>query len=296
MNSQILSSLKGELLLNEPMSKHTSWRVGGPADKYYKPCDLSDLAGFIKSLPAKENIFWLGLGSNLLVRDGGMRGAVIALAGRLNDLRLLESSLVYAETGLSCAKLSRFVDKQGLSGLEFLSGIPGSVGGALAMNAGAFGSEVWSWVVKVTTLNRQGELNTRYPENYTIGYRKVESEFSDEWFVAVEFLLDEKKPDNNIRKLLDKRNAAQPIGLASCGSVFKNPKGEYAAKLIDQLGLKGHCVNQACVSEKHANFIINMGKAKAQDIESLIKFIQEAVFTKYQIVLEREVRIVGELI
>ncbi len=294
MNSQTLTKLKGELLLNEPMSKHTSWRVGGVADKYYKPYDLSDLSEYMKSLPANENILWLGLGSNLLVRDGGIRGSVIALTGRLNELQITDESLIYAEAGLSCAKLSRLADKQGLSGLEFLSGIPGSIGGALAMNAGAFGNEIWNWVVKVITLNREGELNTRYPENYSISYRSVKPEFNNEWFVAAEFLLDKKQPDNNIKNLLDKRNSTQPIGMASCGSVFKNPKGKHAAKLIDQLGLKGHCINQACVSDKHANFIINTGKASAQDIEDLIKFVQKAVFAKYGITLETEVKIVGE--
>lgn len=294
MSVETSIQIKGELRLNEPMAKHTSWRVGGPADKYYKPHGLADLAGFIQSLPTQEKIFWLGLGSNLLVRDGGVRGTVIALAGNLNELRLQDENVIYAEAGVSSAKLSRFAAKQGLSGLEFLSGIPGSTGGALAMNAGAFGSEVWSWVTKVTTLNRQGQLNTRYPEDYKISYRKVVPKYPGEWFVAAEFLLDKKPASAKIKELLNKRNSSQPIGLASCGSVFKNPQTTHAAKLIEQTGLKGYCINKACVSDKHANFIINTGDATAQDIEDLIKHIQAAVKKEYQILLEPEVKIIGE--
>jgi len=294
MSVNLSEQLKGELRLNEPMNQHTSWRIGGTADRFYKPYDITDLSDFIKYLPAEESLMWIGLGSNILVRDGGIRGTVVSLVGALNTVKLLGGGMVGTESGASCAKLSRFADKNGLSGLEFLSGIPGSVGGALAMNAGAFGSEIWSWVSRVTTIDRYGQLNFRYPEDFKIAYREVKPQFDGEWFVAAEFLLDAKTTKNNIKELLEERNSNQPIGLPSCGSVFKNPQGQHAAKLIDDLGLKGHCVNQACISDKHANFIINTGGAKARDVEDLIIFIQNAVHDKYGVLLQPEVKIVGE--
>lgn len=289
-------SFQGDLQTNEPMSKHTSWRVGGEADRLYTPASIDDLACYLKSLSADEPVMFLGLGSNLLVRDGGIRGTVISLKGALSDVTLLKSSGVRANAGVSCAKLSRFCHRNNLLGGEFFAGIPGLLGGALAMNAGAFGGETWSVVETVTTIDKQGNLFTRTPENYAISYRSVKSE-KIEWFVSADLKLtpgDGEIAAQNVKALLEKRNQTQPTGLPSCGSVFKNPQGDYAARLIEACGLKGYRIGDAVVSEKHANFIVNDGNASASDIEKLMAYVQKTVEQKQGVQLKTEVKIVGE--
>ncbi len=295
MNAAEQDKLRGELRRDEPMSKHTSWRVGGLADSYYIPADLEDLQYFLSTLDVSMPITWVGLGSNMLVRDGGIRGVVIAPLGGLKQHELVEPNLVYAQCGLSSSKLARFCQKHHLSGADYLAGIPGTVGGALTMNAGAFGHETWNLVEQVTMINRQGELIERNADEFETGYRRVQLP-EHEWFVAAWFRLSETKneEDMEIRQLLQKRNDSQPIGLPSCGSVFKNPPGKHAAKLIETAGLKGHCIGAACVSVKHANFIISNAQTRASDIEELIAFIQKTVEQKFDVLLETEVRIVGE--
>ncbi len=295
MNALAMNQLRGQLRHDEPMSKHTSWRVGGLADKYYVPADLFDLQVFLSMQDAKTPITWVGLGSNMLVRDGGVRGVVIAPLGGLKDLHLDDQSRVYAQCGLSNSKVARFCDKNNLSGAEYLAGIPGTIGGALAMNAGAFGNETWNLVEQVTMINRKGELVERYPNEFEINYRHVRIP-TDEWFVAASFRLSEKNSgeESEIKQLLQKRNDSQPIGLPSCGSVFKNPPGKHAAQLIQTAGLKGHCIGSACVSEKHANFIISQADTRASDIENLIEFVQNTIKQKFDVSLETEVRVVGE--
>ena len=280
---------------NEPMKKHTSFKVGGNADIFFKPRNLEDLRVFLAE-HKNEKIFWLGLGSNLLVRDGGIRGVVIAMSNALTEINLINPSTIEVQAGVSCAKLSRFSNKKQLAGLEFLSGIPGTVGGALAMNAGAFGGEIWSFVTSVTTINRNGELTKRTPSDYKITYRSVTPMFKQEsWFVSAEINLPLKTTDNSkIGQILKKRNENQPIGKASCGSVFKNPKGLHAAQLIENSGLKSYCIGDACVSQKHANFIINQGNSSALDIEKLIFHISYIVKRKYKVQLLPEVQIIGE--
>ena len=287
--------LNGLLLHDELMSKHTSWRVGGKADNYYIPADLNDLRCYLQTVPADADIHWVGLGSNMLVRDGGIRGHVIAPLNALKEIMLCDSSTVYAQVGVSCAKLAKFCVKNGLSGADFLAGIPGTVGGALAMNAGAFGSETWSFVEQVEMINRQGGLIIRHPADFEIAYRHV-SRFENEWFVSARFRFERQSgtPHANIKQLLQRRNASQPIGLPSCGSVFRNPPGQHAARLIEQAGLKGYCLGQACVSEKHANFIISNPHTRASDIEALISLIQQTVQKKFGIQLQTEVCILGE--
>jgi UDP-N-acetylmuramate dehydrogenase len=288
--------LRGVLRFDESMARHTSWRAGGPADRYYEPADLEDLAAFVAGLPADEPLEWIGLGSNLLVRDGGLRGTVIATHGGLDRLELLGPGRVRAEAGVASAKLARFCVNHALAGAEFLAGIPGTVGGALAMNAGAFGSETWSIVEAVETLDRQGTVRRRRAEEYAIGYRSVSGP-EGEWFAAGVFHLQAGGPEAGrarIKSLLERRGTSQPIGLPNAGSVFRNPKGDYAARLIEAAGLKSLCEGQACVSEVHANFIINRGGATARDIERLIERLQEAVRGRFGVELEREVRIVGE--
>jgi UDP-N-acetylmuramate dehydrogenase len=289
-------SYKGALQLDEPMAKHTSWRVGGKADQIYTPADIDDLAGFLKSLTASEPVMFIGLGSNLLVRDGGIRGTVISLKGSLSEISLLENNVIRASAGISCAKLSRFCHRNNLLGAEFFAGIPGLLGGALAMNAGAFGGETWSVIESVTTIDMQGNIYVRSPHDYEIAYRSVKGP-KDEWFVSADIKLtlgDGEAAAQNIKKLLEKRNQTQPTGLPSCGSVFKNPQGDYAARLIEDSGLKGFKIGDATVSEKHANFIINSGNASASDIEKLMKLVQRTVEQKQGVKLQSEVKIVGE--
>ena len=296
MMAEDLLRPRGELLEHEPLARYTTWRVGGPADRLYRPADLIDLQLFLSRLPADEPITFIGLGSNLLVRDGGIRGTVIAMQGALNEMKRLDEERIYLQAGVSCARAARFAAAEGLVGLEFLAGIPGTVGGALAMNAGAFGGETWPLVESVETLDRQGLLHRRGPQDYEIGYREVRGP-ADEWFVSATFRLqagDTGAARARIRGLLDERNSRQPIGKASCGSVFRNPPGDHAARLIEACGLKGECIGGACVSDKHANFIINTGAATAADIEALIRLVQETVERERGVRLQPEVHIVGE--
>ncbi len=289
-------SLRGELRENEPMSKHTTWRVGGPARRYYRPADLDDLVTFIRRLPEDEPLYWIGLGSNLLVRDGGISGTVIATSGMLNEMERLDENRVRIESGVSCALVARFCAREGLAGAEFLSGIPGTMGGALRMNAGCFGGETWNLVEQVETVDHMGMLRSRDPGEYRIGYRHVEAPLG-EWFVAVRLKLEQDKPEllqTRIKELLELRGASQPTRQPNAGSVFRNPEGDYAARLIESTGLKGRCIGGACVSEKHANFIVNLGTAKASDIEALIEYVQKEVEKTHHIKLVTEVCMVGE--
>ena len=242
-------------------------------------------------------MFWLGLGSNLLVRDGGIRGTVIATSGVVNGLSQLDETTVRAEAGVACAKVARFCARAGLKGASFLAGIPGTMGGALAMNAGAFGGETWDVVAVVETVDRHGQLHRRTPDDFDIAYRHVSGQ-KDEWFMAAELQLEPGgQPDDllaDIKSLLSKRGDTQPTQLPNAGSVFRNPEGDHAARLIEACGLKGECEGVACVSDKHANFIINAGGATAQEVESLIERIAKIVEEKHSVRLQREVHIVGE--
>ncbi len=292
------SALRGTLLHNEPMARHTTWRVGGPARQFYQPLNADDLALFLQQLPAHEPLFWVGLGSNLLVRDGGIQGTVIMTSGTLGDLTVEQDAItVRAEAGVPCAKVARFSARQNLVGIEFFAGIPGTVGGALAMNAGAFGGETWPVVKAVETLDRKGIRHVHPPSDYQIGYRHVAGPV-DEWFIAAHFALhkgDGEAGMTQIKELLEKRNRSQPTNQPSCGSVFRNPPGDYAARLIEASGLKGVCIGGACVSVKHANFIVNNGAATATDIEKLIDQVAETVERDHGIKLIREAHIIGEL-
>jgi len=288
--------MKGSLLLNEPLAKYTSWRVGGPAERMYIPADRQDLCDFIKTLPAAEPVFWMGLGSNLLVRDGGISGTVINTKGRLKEMRLIGDGLVYVEAGVPCAHVARFCGEHGLSGAEFLAGIPGTMGGALKMNAGAFGGETWGIVKNVETIDVDGQVKQRQPEQFTVGYRSVKGA-DGEWFLAATLSLDAGDvvaSQQKIKKLLEHRAKTQPTNQPSCGSVFRNPPDDFAARLIEQCGLKGYAIGGACVSEKHANFIVNTGKATAADIELLITYVQQEVEQQQGVKLQTEVCMVGE--
>lgn len=287
--------LKGELRENEPLAHHTSWRVGGPARRFYRPADAADLATFLQQLDPAEPLLWLGLGSNLLVADSGFPGTVIQTQGALSSLRLAGESRLYAEAGVASAQAARTAVRNGLIGIEFLAGIPGTIGGALAMNAGAWGGEIWGHVSQVQTIDRHGRIRERRAEDFSVGYRMVQGP-AGEWFLGAELALqmgDSDAAQARIRALLAARSRSQPIGLASCGSVFRNPVGDHAARLIEAAGLKGRSVGGAQVSPKHANFIINTGTATAEDIRGLMGLVQAEVERTAGVRLVPEVHQVG---
>ena len=293
--------LRGSLRLNEPMARHVSWRAGGAAARAYVPADPADLAAFLASLPEGEPVCFVGLGSNLLVRDGGFRGTVVLMHRPHGEMRV-ESGLIYAQASVACPKVARLAAIHGFEGAEFLAGVPGTVGGALAMNAGCYGSETWDVVAKVLMVSRSGKLSERAPADFRCGYRHVELPGSrlgeEEWFVAGWFRFragDANRARKRIKELLAQRIATQPLELPNAGSVFRNPPGDHAARLIEACGLKGYAIGGARISEKHANFIVNpKGRAKAAHIESLVAHARAAVKERFGVELIPEVRIVGE--
>jgi UDP-N-acetylmuramate dehydrogenase len=315
---QGLHAFRGELRLDEPAKKYTSWRTGGRAERLYLPADLDDLRLFLHELPPGESLYVIGLGSNLLIRDGGLPGTVLVLHARLNNLFLEqekgEKRLIYAEAGVTCAKIARFAAQHNLGGAEFLAGIPGTVGGALAMNAGCYGSETWEIVEQVQVFTRAGHVHSRLPADYRIGYRHVALKpetasetrpgstsvgrpaVPEEWFAGAWFRL---RPGSHIdsrikiRELLALRAATQPLNFPNAGSVFRNPPGDHAARLIESCGLKRFRIGGAMVSPKHANFIVNTGKATAADIEAVIIAVRETVKKQTGMELIQEVRIAG---
>lgn len=288
-------SIAGTLRQNEPMSEHTSWRVGGRAKWFVKPADLDDLIAFLHWMEPTVPLFWTGLGSNILVRDGGFDGVVISTTGAFSHLEKIGEQRVRVGAGTACTRLARQCIRWGMGPSEFFAGIPGTVGGALAMNAGAHGGETWQRVESVTTIGRRGQTQVRHPEDFSVAYRSVEGP-ADEWFVEAVLKFDSAATPSmtELKKMLARRKETQPLGLPSCGSVFKNPPGDHAARLIESAGLKGARVGGAEVSTKHANFIINRDGASAADIEALIDHIQQTVASIHGIRLEHEVRILGE--
>jgi len=295
--------LRGALRENEPMSRHVSWRAGGPAKRFFAPADLEDLSVFLGQLPEDEPVLFVGLGSNLMVREGGWRGTVVMMYGAARAPRM-EDGLLYAEAGVACPKVARFAADQNLGSAEFLTGIPGTVGGALAMNAGCYGGETWDIVERVVTINRRGQLRRRGKEEFEFSYRHCElksdvSSDGDEWFASAHFRLPEGDKEESraiMKALLTKRRSSQPLQLPNAGSVFRNPpEGKTAARLIQFSGLRKYERGGARVSEKHANFIVNPGgKATAADIEGLILHVQAVVEEKTNVRLIPEVKIVGD--
>jgi UDP-N-acetylmuramate dehydrogenase len=310
--------LRGELRTREPMARHVSWRAGGAVDRAYFPADLDDLSAFLRALAPAEPVYFVGLGSNLLVRDGGLRGTVIFTHAALREIALGGSSSrdarVEVQAGVAAPKVARYAALHDLVGAEFLAGIPGTVGGALAMNAGCYGAEVWDIVERVMTIDRAGTLHERTPAHYRIAYRSVVRRCreigdeaspgavprragTDEWFVHASFRLprgDGAASRRRVKELLSRRIASQPLGEPNAGSVFRNPPGDFAARLIEACGLKGASVGGAVVSPKHANFIVNRGGASAADIEALIELARRSVKERFGVELETEVRIIGE--
>jgi UDP-N-acetylmuramate dehydrogenase len=292
---------RGRLLRGESLARHTSWRVGGPADRYFEPADRDDLIGFVQSLPADEPVLWLGLGSNLLVRDGGFRGTVICLHNALDALRLEDcdddAQRIYAEAGVHCARLAKFAEREKLAGLGFMAGIPGTVGGALSMNAGAWGGETWPRVVEAELIFRGGRTEWIGRDAVRYRYRHVELPVDALGFLGARFDMD-PDPDGAharyTRASLAQRKATQPVGKPSAGSTFRNPADDHAARLIESCGLKGHRIGGAEVSTQHANFIITDADARAADVEALIAHIALSVKEQTGVELVTEVRVVGE--
>lgn len=281
---------------DEPMSRHTSWHIGGPAEVFFEPRDRADLIAFLRQLPADVPVFWLGLGSNLLVRDGGIRGVVIEAHDALATIERRGATGVYVESGVPCARIARQCAKWNLGPAAFFAGIPGTLGGALYMNAGAFDEETWPRVRAVEVLDRQGVERRRAAGEYSYGYRRLSPPAPNEWFLAAELAFDVLPADSvqSMQALLARRKATQPIGEWSCGSTFTNPPGDHAARLIEAAGLKGYQVGGAVVSDKHANFLLNTGAATARDIEQLVAHIQATVRSQFGVQLTPEFLIAGE--
>jgi UDP-N-acetylmuramate dehydrogenase len=281
---------------DEPMARHVSWRAGGKADRFFAPSSIQALSFFLKHQKAEEPMLFVGLGSNLLVRDGGFRGTVVLMHSAEQRPEMREGKL-YASAGVAAPKVARFAAVHQLAGAEFLAGIPGTVGGALAMNAGCYGAETWEIVERVGTVDRAGALRERTKAEFEIGYRHCAGP-AGEWFTGAYFALpagDGEASRARIKELLAKRIASQPLSLPNAGSVFRNPPGDHAARLIESCGLKGLERGGARVSEKHANFIVNpKGAARAADIEWLILEVKRRVLEDKGVELIPEVRIVGE--
>jgi UDP-N-acetylmuramate dehydrogenase len=295
MAASTFSAPRGDLRHDEPMRRHTSWRVGGPADTYFKPADREDLCEFVAQCPNIADSLWVGLGSNLLVRDGGYRGVVIASHRALSTIERTDTRVVKAEAGVACAKVAKRCAAWGIGPAEFFAGIPGTIGGALAMNAGAYGGETWRYVQEVETMDARGVVRVRQAAEFEVAYRHVVRP-GGEWFLSATFAFEQdgQTSADAIRELLVKRKASQPIGLPSCGSVFRNPPGDHAARLIEAAGLKGLNVGGAQVSPMHANFIINTGEASASDIEALLLLVRAEVARRFEVDLIAEVKIVGD--
>tara|TARA_B100000768_G_scaffold181646_1_gene205545 strand:+ start:305 stop:1189 length:885 start_codon:yes stop_codon:yes gene_type:complete len=281
------------------LKSFNSWRVGGKAEQFLICDDKTILSSLIKTKKLKLPITFVGLGSNLLVRDGGVKGTVIVMHGGLKKINYDEDDLIYTEAGVSCSKLAKFSAGKGLDNSAFFSGIPGTVGGALAMNAGCYGSETWDYVQKVLMINLDGDQVERNKLDFKIDYREVKNSNKDEFFLAAWFKFpkgNKEEAEKKIRELLAHRKNTQPLNWPTAGSTFRNPQDNFAAKLIEDCDLKGYRIGGAQVSDKHANFIINLGDASAQDIENIIIYIQQVVFKKKSIQLKREIKIIGESI
>ena len=281
------------IILNEPLSRHTSWKVGGPADVFFTPNDRNDLSHFLKSNDG--SITWLGNGTNILVRDGGVKGVVVSTRKTFNNIELMDKSSCKAEAGVSCFELAMYATKNDLGPAAFFSGIPGSIGGALTMNAGCFGHETWEFVKSVEVIDRNGVIHHLDPKEFSISYRSVSFPFPL-WFLSCEMIFPDEGVTTmeELKSLRDSRIERQPLGENTCGSVFKNPEGNHAGVLIERSGLKGFRIGGCSISEKHANFIVNDKGATARDIETLINHIQNTVKDRFGIDLDTEVRIIGE--
>ena len=291
--TDIQKMLRGNIFVNEPMAKHTWMKVGGPADFYIEPLDKSDCISIIKYFH-ENNYSWmvLGRGSNVLISDDGIRGAVINVEIALSEIKLVEK-LVIADAGVRLTKFVDFCIQNGFRGVEMLAGIPGTVGGAVVMNAGAYGGEISDHLIEVEVI-RNGIVDKLKKAEGHFTYRH--SDLSSDVVLSASFQFpngDKVQLASKRHELILRRNETQPLDFPNLGSMFKNPPNTFAAKLIEQAELKGKRIGDAQVSEKHANFIINLGDAKATDIMKLIDLVKRTVYQNSGVMLELEVKLVG---
>jgi len=296
MLNNITQEFEDDYSYDESMVKHTSWGIGGCSDLFYSPKSREDLVSFLSSIDPNLPITWIGKGTNILVRDGGIRGVVISTKSFLKEIEKTSKYLYKVEAGVACVELALFCQKNGIGPAAFFSGIPGSIGGALTMNAGSFGMETWDLVKEVEVINEKGDISFIEKESFDIAYRTVTFPFRL-WFLSCSMSLssDEQTTKDNLIELRNQRIRTQPLSEDTCGSVFKNPPGNYAGALIEESGLKGFKIGSATISEQHANFIVNEGGATAGDIENLINHARQVVKKNYDIDLQPEVRIIGEV-
>ncbi|MEX0601901.1 MAG: UDP-N-acetylmuramate dehydrogenase [Bacteroidota bacterium] len=291
--SDIKKFFRGHIAINEPLSRYVSMKVGGPVDYFIEPADAQDLVAIVRHFQGNNFRFMMiGRGSNLLVSDEGIRGAAVSLEEGLSDVRL-EGDIVVAESGARMTKLVDFCIQNGLAGMEWAAGIPGTVGGGIIMNAGAHGGQLSDHLIDVQVL-REGELRTIAREQGEFSYRR--SGFQRDVVFSGRFHFPPGNKEELARRrseLMKIRNANQPLNLPNSGSMFKNPSGTFAAKLIEQAGLKGKRVGNAQISDKHANFIVNLGGAKAADIITLLELARRTVYQNTGILLDLEVKLIG---
>lgn len=284
-----------EIFSEEPLSKHTSFRIGGPAELMVFPRSVKELSKVVKTAHEMGiRPYVLGGGTNVLAPDEGLRGVVIVTKDALIGVQLLDGTHIAAMSGMTLAKTAMFAAQDNLSGLEFAHGIPGTVGGAVYMNAGAYGGEIKDVAVKTEFMRPDGTVEVFESDAQGFAYRTSAFQKLDGIILRTEFALtpsNEKDVRSRIKELADRRRAAQPLELPSAGSTFKRPKTGYAAALIDEAGLKGLQVGGAAVSEKHAGFIVNLGGATAADVLALVKLVQQRVFDRSGILLEPEIRL-----
>lgn len=284
-----------DVRFNESMALHTSFRIGGPAEAMAFPRNKEELAEILKKsalLDCKPAI--LGAGTNVLAPDEGISGLVICLKDCLDGMQQLDDTRIRVMAGVTMARAAVFAANLGLSGLEFAHGIPGSIGGGVYMNAGAYGGEICQVCEEVEVMDRAGNVRVLSNEQMQFSYRHSMLESSDDIVIRADFCLikgDAAQIKERMKELIGKRSASQPLDRPSAGSAFKRPVGGYAAALIDQAGLKGFQVGGAAISSKHAGFAVNLGNATADDVKSLLKQVSDTVYDQTGIRLEPEVRI-----
>ncbi|HOS68894.1 MAG TPA: UDP-N-acetylmuramate dehydrogenase [Bacillota bacterium] len=286
-----------QILYNEPMKNHTSFKVGGPADIFIEPDDSTELVKAIKDLREQGLSYYIiGNGSNLLVSDKGLRGAVIKIGEKFGSVSI-DNDIITAESGVLLSTLSKMAAREGLTGMEFASGIPGSLGGAVTMNAGAYGGEMKDIVEWVELLDQ--DLNLKRLKNDEMKFMYRKSIIEPGKHIVLRCCIRLKKGnkdeiDSKMAELAEKRKSKQPLHLPSAGSTFKRPEGYFAGKLIEDAGLRGFTIGGAQVSTLHCGFVVNNGDAAAKDVYDLIRHVQKTVFEKFNVMLEPEVKILGE--
>lgn len=291
-----LSKLKGKLHSNHKLADYTSWCIGGPAEYFYKPMDLDDLVLLMEGWQQGPMTI-LGAGTNVLVRESGVKGLVVYLRNSLKETYEIDEFNLRVESGAMLRDLVKKCIELGMVDAAFLAGIPGTVGGALKMNAGAYGSFIWNHVVAIETINKFGEVKRRRADEFVVSYRQIDGLGKDEIIIAAQLNFDRGDVfviKQQVEEYLQRRKKSQPLEFPSCGSVFRNPPGDYAARLIGTSNLQGRQIGGAKISEKHANFIINCGGAKSYDVENLMQEIMETVEKVHGVILTPEVHILGD--